>query len=233
MDIDVYCDEAYPDLFSSKNPHAKYLIIGSLWLRTQDREIFKEKIHNLRDQFLVGGEFKWAKVSPSKLDFYQAALGWFCDQGSNLRFRCIAVDRTQVDLLKYHKDDQELGFYKFYYQMLHNWIYDFNSYYIFCDFKSNRRQDRLHVLSSCLGHSNLSSRIKTVQAVRSNESVLMQLADVLVGVAAGKLNQRITQGSAKHKLLLFLEGKLNREIAPTPLSEKKINVFKINLQGGW
>ena len=50
MDIDVYCDEAYPDLFSSKNPQAKYLIIGSLWLRTKDRETFKEKIHNLRDQ---------------------------------------------------------------------------------------------------------------------------------------------------------------------------------------
>ncbi len=38
MDIDVYCDEVYPDLFSSKNPQAQYLFIGSLWLKKDDRE---------------------------------------------------------------------------------------------------------------------------------------------------------------------------------------------------
>ena len=61
----------------------------------------------------------------------------------------------------------------------------------------------------------------------------MQLADVLVGIAAGKLNRRIDKGSAKNELLLALEGNLNRKILPTSLSEKKFNIFKINLQGGW
>lgn len=233
MDIDVYCDEAYPDLFSSQKANGKYLVIGSLWLPSQLRQDFKKAIHEFRDRFHVGGEFKWTKVTPSRLDFYLALISWFCEQGNDLRFRCIAVDSTQVDLLKFHENDQELGFYKFYYQMLRRWIYDLNSYSIFCDYKSNRRRDRLQVLATCLKRSNLSAQILNVQAVRSNESVLLQVVDVLVGLAAAKLNQCIREGSAKQNLLNHLEERLRRRIAPTVSSEKKFNVFKINLQGGW
>jgi hypothetical protein len=233
MDIEVYCDEAYPDLFSSNRPQAQYLVIGGLWLRRQDRDSYKEAIHALRSHFNMGGEFKWTKVSPSKLDFYLALISWFYEQEENLRFRCIAVNHEDVDLLKFHENDQELGFYKFYYQMLHHWIYDLNTYSIFCDYKSNRRRDRLHVLQTCLKRSNLSASIRNVQAVRSKESVLMQLSDVLVGIAAGKLNRRVSKGSTKHKLLIHLEEKLQRKIGPTALSEKKFNIFKIDLQGGW
>jgi hypothetical protein len=233
MNIDVYCDEAYPDLFSSEKPHAKFLVIGGLWLKSENRGQFKEAIHSLRDKFHIGGEFKWTKISRSKLDFYKALISWFCDQGEELRVRCIAVDRTQVDLIQFHENDQELGFYKFYYQMLHKWIHDLNEYAIFCDFKRNRRSDRLHVLKSCLERSNLSTNISTVQAVRSRESVLIQLADVLVGLTASVINRRINSGSAKHTLLLDLENFLHRKIAPTALCEKKFNLFKINLQGGW
>lgn len=233
MDIDVYCDESHPDLFTSKKPRVKYLVIGSLWLPSQNRNEYKASIHTMRDTHKIGGEFKWTKVSPSKIDFYKDLVSWFCSRGSNLRFRCIAVDHRQIDLHEFHESDQELGFYKFYYQTLHHWIFDFNSYSIFCDYKRNRRRDRLHVLQSCLKYSNLSSDIKTLQAIRSRESVLMQLTDVLVGIAGARLNNGIRENTAKHELLLCTERLLNRKIAPTPRSEKKFNVFRINLQGGW
>lgn len=41
MNFDVYCDEAYPDLFSSKKPQARYLIIGGIWLKKENRDLFK------------------------------------------------------------------------------------------------------------------------------------------------------------------------------------------------
>ena len=65
MRFDVYCDECRPDLLSSQQPPARYMVIGSLWLRTEDREAFKVAIHELRDKHKVGGEIKWQKVSPS------------------------------------------------------------------------------------------------------------------------------------------------------------------------
>lgn len=233
MRIDVYCDEAYPDLFSSKKPKARYMVIGSLWLRTEDRISYKNSIHHLRDQYNVGGEFKWTKLSPSRVGFYEALIGWFHEQGENLRFRCIVIDHSQVNLVRFHDNDQELGFYKFYYQLLHHWIHDFNEYSIFCDFKSNRRRDRLHVLKRCLQNSNLSSVIENVQAVRSKESVLIQLTDVLVGITSMRLNRRIAPGRAKAEVVLRFEELLQRKITPTALSEKKFNIFSINLQGGW
>ena len=233
MDIDVYCDEAFPDLFSSKNPQAKYLIIGSLWLKRDDRDRFKSDIHRLRDQYKVGGEFKWTKVSPSRVDFYKALLHWFFEQGEELRFRCIAIDHQQVDLIHFHESDQELGFYKFYYQILHHWIHQFNSYRIYCDLKRNRFRDRLHTLKQCLTFANLMATIETVQSVQSKESVLLQLSDVLVGVASSRLNDRLAESSTKHEVVRFLEELLGHKITSTPLCEKKVNVFKINLQGGW
>ena len=233
MNIDVYCDEAYPDLFSSNHPQARYLIIGSVWLKSDDRDRFKASIHDLRNQYKIGGEFKWTKISPSKMEFYKALLTWFYEQGEDLRFRCIAIDHQQINLIHFHQSDQELGFYKFYYQMFHHWIHPFNQYRIFCDFKCNRLRDRLHTLKVCLTRANLAAAIETVQAVRSRESVLIQLTDMLVGLASARLNDRLAPGGAKEGAVVHLEGLLGRRVASTELCEKKFNAFKINLNGGW
>jgi hypothetical protein len=233
MNIDVYCDEAYPDLFSSNHPQARYLIIGGLWLKRDDRDRVKASLNDLRNQYKIGGEIKWTKVSPSREDFYRALLTWFYEQGEDLRFRCIAIDYQQVDLIRFHQSDQELGFYKFYYQMLHHWIHPFNHYRIYCDFKSNRQRDRLHTLRACLSHANLAANVDIVQSVRSKESVLIQLADVLVGMASARLNDRLSPRSAKKGAVNHFEGLLGRRIASTALCEKKFNVFKIDLNGGW
>jgi hypothetical protein len=233
MRFDVYCDESGPDLLVSKRPHGRYLVIGSLWLATEDRDRFKQEVHALRDRHRVGGEIKWQKVSPAKIAFYLDLVSWFLERENRLRFRCIAVDREKVSLLRYHDNDQELGFYKFYYQMVHHWILDFNDYSIFCDFKSNRLRNRLHTLQRCLACSNLSSQISTVQAVRSRESLLIQCADVLTGAAAARLNNVLAPGSAKSRLVAALEEGLGRSIHHSPKGEQKFNVFVIDLAGGW
>lgn len=233
MRFDIYCDESRPDLLSTKHPTARFMVIGSLWLASDDRQAFKDEIHALRDKHRIGGEFKWQKVSPSRAAFYTELVEWFCAKGDRLRFRCIAVEQQKIDLVKFHDGDQELGFYKFYYEMLHQWILDFNEYAVFCDFKRNRARDRLHVLQRCLSSTNLSSVITSVQAIPSEESVLIQLTDILTGVAAARLNDILTAGSAKTDLVARLERCLDRRIGHTMRGEPKFNVFVINLQGGW
>ncbi len=233
MIFDVYCDESRPDLLSSHNPKSQYMLIGSLWLPTDFREKFKKDIHQLRDNHKIGGEFKWQKVSPAKINFYKELVGWFNAMGEQLRYRCITVEHKQVDLKLYHDDNQELGFYKFYYQLLHHWILDFNEYYFFVDYKAKRNRNALSDLKRCLSYSNLSSTVMQVQAVHSKESVLIQLTDVLTGIAAYRLNNSIRPDSAKFALLCELEKMLGRVIRPTYKSEQKFNVFKIDLTGGW
>ena len=232
MRFDVYCDESRPEALGTHD-HAAKLVIGSLWLPTEDRDEVKKAVHHLRNKHRVGGEFKWQKVSPSRLSFYEHLLDLFFAHGDRLRFRCIVVDPEKVNLLRYHENDQELGFYKFYYQLLHHWIFDFNEYVVFCDYKRNRDMTRLHVLQRCLQYANLSATINYVQAVPSEESVLIQFADVLTGAASAKLNHSLREGTAKHKLVGLLEARLGRELAHTWKSEQKFNVFVINPQGGW
>ena len=231
MKFDVYCDESRPDLLTSKRPEASFAVIGSIWLPSDRRRAFKQAIHGLRDRHKVGGEFKWSKISPSRQKFYFDLIDWFANQNDDLRFRCIAVRHDQINW-RLHDGDQELGFYKFYYQLLHHWISNFNSYAVFCDFKQNRVHDRLQTLRRCLGCSNLTSEVLSVQSVRSEESVLIQLADVLTGMASARLND-VACSYTKESCLRRLEGALGRRIGPTGPYEHKFNVFQIKLGGGW
>lgn len=233
MKFEAYCDESSPDAIGKNNSSSQFLVIGSLWLPSRDRNEFKDGIHSLRNEFRVGGEFKWNRISPSRQEFYCRLIDYFFDQGSRLRFRCIAVDCDKVDLAHFHESDQELGFYKFYYQLLHHWILDFNDYTFFLDFKQNRRRDRLHVLKRTLDLSNLSSKVLDVQAVESRQSVLVQLCDVLTGAVARRLNKLPDESVAKAAVLTRLENRLGRSISPTTRAEQKLNVFRINLSGGW
>jgi hypothetical protein len=234
MKFEVYCDEALPDLFTSRHPRARYLMIGSVWLPAALREDVKDKVTALRAKHAVWGEIKWTKISPSKVEFYAEIVDLFMSYGTEMRFRCIAVDRTQVNL-ELHGNDGELGFYKFYYQLLRHWILDANAYQFFCDLKSNRDRTRLQVLRHCLVHSNKLAKIENVQALPSPQVTLLQLCDVLLGAASSRINGTLRAGSAKEQIVQRLETRLDLrgELAATGAAEKKFNIFKIRLGGGW
>jgi hypothetical protein len=233
MQFEVYCDEAHPDLFTSANPQAQYLMIGSLWLPADLRDEIKTKIKALRGKHNAWGEIKWTKVSPSKLEFYLDLIDLFVGYGTMLRFRCIAVDQESVNM-RLHNSDHELGFYKFYYQVLHHWIYDFNTYRIFCDQKSNREPQRFTELRKVLDNANLSADVERVQALPSKEVTLIQLADLLLGAASSRMNKTLGEGTAKETVVKALEQRLSiPSLRPTYQSEPKFNIFKINLGGGW
>lgn len=233
MNIEAYCDESQADLLASQNSSAEFLVIGSLWLEQRQREPFKAALHALRNQHRIGGEFKWSKLSPSRKAFYDDLMLWFFGTGLELRYRCIVVPRADVDLIRFHQSDAELGFYKFYYQLLHHWIDDFNSYQVFCDYKRDRKFDRLATLRDCLRSSNLTAEINDLQWVRSEESVLIQMVDVLTGAVSASLNRTCRDGTAKAAFINELESRLGRPIAHTRSNEKKFNIFQIKLGGRW
>lgn len=223
MQIEIFCDETHPDALTSATCPARFLMIGSLWLPAALRPQLKREIYDLRERFGVCGEMKWRKVSPSRLSFYDAL--------SDLYLSCIAVNRAAVDLSR-HEDDPELGFYKFYYQLLHHWIRPGNAYRIFCDLKSNRDPERLPVLARCLSNGRRDARVEGIQSLPSDEVVLLQLCDVLLGAASSRLNGTLHASTAKAALVERLECALGHSIAHTRRVEKKFNAFAIRLQGG-
>lgn len=233
MRFEVYCDETLPDLLTSQRPRARYLMIGSLWLADEIREDAKGRIIELRHRHAVWGEMKWTKISPSKQAFYEELTDVFMSFDKDMRFRCIAVDREHVNLA-FHDQDSELGFYKFYYQLLLHWIQDFNEYRIICDLKTNRRRNRLSDLKHYLRLSNQLATITDIQSLPSREVDLLQLCDVLLGAASSRLNRTgRDEGTAKETFVKKLEERLkvHGQLGPTLRTEEKFNIFKIRLAG--
>jgi hypothetical protein len=233
--FEVYCDESHPDVFWSKvGGRAQYLLIGGLWLPAELRPDVKRAIGQLKLTHGFRQEIKWHKVHRAREEFYGGLIDLFINYGEVLRFRCIAVEGDKVDLVRFHESDQELGFYKFYYQMIKHWIFDFNEYRVFCDEKTNRVGDRLKTLHRTLDHANISSQVISVQALRSYQVVLMQLTDFLLGMASSRVNESVRPGTVKDRLITHLERRLGiPRLEATRKFEPKFNIFKINLQGGW
>lgn len=232
MNFEIYCDESGVEAMSSTHAH-HYSAIGGIWMPKQFRDEFKETFKEIKDAHKIRGELKWQKVSPSYLSVYKDVLDFFfgCE---HLRFRTILIESSKVDHMKYNNKDAELGFYKFYYQLLHHWIFDFNNYEIFVDLKSARERTRLNNLKSVLENSNLTSRIPNLQALPSDQSPGIQLADILTGMTLAKFNKEITSQEGKQLLINYTESNfLDGPIKATSKWEEKFNVFRIDLRGGW
>ncbi len=227
---EIYCDESCPDFFTSSNRKGRFLLIGGVKILKDKREEIKNSLNGLKESSNINGEFKWQKVSTNKLDFYKAIVDIFFEFNNALRFKCIVVDADTVDFEKYHNDDKELGFYKFYFYMLKHWLKPDVSYRIFTDLKTNRIKHRLLHLHKCLAYANIDSTIESVQALPSKEVVLLQLSDFLLGMVSSKFNHSLQNSSAKNTILTYFEEKLGHEIMATSKDSKKYNIFKIDLE---
>jgi len=231
MDFEVYCDESRQDLFRRQGEHrGRFVLLGSIWIEASERPRFKEALHSLRNRYDLWGEFKWNKVSPSRLDFYRAVVDIFFRE--NMRFRCFVAEAHELDAARFHEADNELMFYKFYYQLLHHWILDCNRYRIFLDMKTNRVHNRLRILRDVLRNANLTSEILDVQALPSREVDLLQLTDVMLGAVGYKFHGH-AQSQAKCALVQAVESALGKPIGPTNRAATKFNVFRFRPGGGW
>lgn len=232
MDFEVYCDESRQEYFWTKTePHAgRYVLIGSLWLEAARRPEIKAAIKEIRQRHAVHGEFKWQRVSPSRLGFYLDLIDLFFTQP--IRFRIILLPADQLNAIQFHNADNELMFYKFYYQLLHHWILDFNSYRIFVDLKTNRVKEHPARLGEILDRSNYFAEVDFVQSLPSDQVDLLQFVDVLIGAVGYKFHGQTTS-QAKMDVVRQIESNLGHPIVATSRSENKFNVFRWRPGGGW
>ncbi|SEW27154.1 Protein of unknown function [Chitinophaga sp. YR573] len=231
MEFEVYCDESGLEALSNKEAH-KYTAIGSIWLPAEYRAEFKACLSEVKNKYNIKGELKWNKISPSYLPAYEEVINYFFE-ADYLRFRVILIESSKADALTFHNGDIELGFYKFYYQLLHHWLFDNNNYNIFIDLKVNRNKGRLKELKKLLHESNRTSTVVQVQALPSEQSSGIQLADILTGLVSAKFRQEITSEAKKKLVSIVEQNHLHKAIGATSKWEEKFNVFKIEMEGGW
>lgn len=232
---EVYCDESRQDLFYNKNVinlNNMYMLIGGIIISRNKRIELKNKINSIKEKYDINKktELKWNRVTISKIELYKEMIDIFINE--DIKFRTIIIDSKKIDLKKYHKDSAELGFYKFYYQLLHNWLdkETINDYIVYTDIKTHKNINVLNTLKKCLNNKAKKEIIKNIYAIESHESVFLQLEDILMGMAAYKFNYGDKGKSlAKNELIKYFETQIGHKIKITTKDESKYNVFKINL----
>ena len=234
MNYDLFCDESRQDLLASASSITEvnqYCCIGGLSVPTEKRAELKARINALKIQFEVLGEIKWGTVSTSKLQFYLELVDLFFSY-SDLCSRVVVIDASKTRNKVFNDNDQELGYYKFYYQLLYHWLSWDNSYRVYTDQKTNRDKKRLQELRRIVNiQFPISSPILSIQAIDSKESVILQMQNVLMGAIGYKYNYKgMGKSSAKEAVVERIEQHLHRSIGRTSAAVQKFNVFEIDLR---
>lgn len=225
----LYCDESC----HLPNDGINDMILGTIYCDSEHkRNIFNEirKIkekHNLSPYF----EFKWTKVSPSQIEFYKEVIEYFFNN-KNLNFRgIVATGKDKLDHEAYNDDDYNKWYYKMYFLLFDKIIYPDNSYKIFIDIKDTIGGKRIKVLHDVLCNNKFDFKrevIKEVNQIRSHESEIMQLTDLIIG-AMSYFHRGLYQKnrkSAKSALVDLIQKKRGMNFSyNSPKVEVKFNMF--------
>ena len=165
--------------------------------------------HGLKSGF----EAKWTKVLPAKVGFYLALIDFFLADG-RLRFRGLLVpDKAQLDHARFDQSHDDWH-YKMYFTMLRPIFTAPHRYRIYIDLKDTRggpKTRKLHdVLANSLDDFDWQA-IERVQQVRSHESELLQIADLLIG-AITYANRGLATSPAKMALIERLRSGLGQHV---------------------
>jgi hypothetical protein len=221
----IYCDESRVE-----NRDSRCMVIGALFIPRKEKNRIVKDLNKIFQKHNFGHELKWVKTGAKKFEFYKDIIDYFFSR-DGLHFRCIIVDKVQVDLERYHNNDEEMAFFKFYYFMLRNKLLSGNRYYIFLDKKPTREKRRAVALYSYLRSFILLNKedchIRHLQAYDSKNNNLIQLIDFLTGMVSYDCNENENKKSAKKKIINYAKQKLDKNslCEGTPLSEDKFNVF--------
>ena len=182
-------------------------------------------------------EIKWNKVSPSKINYYKELIDYFF-KNEEIRFRALIIDKSKLQHNKFNQTHDD-WYYKMYYQLLLNLVEPKQENYIYLDIKDTKSAKKVEGLKRYLSFKLMDYEfevIKNIQSINSQESVIMQLADLLIG-AIGYKNREIykekNSSIAKKELMMYIIQKSGYSLTKsTFLSEKKFNLFCIDLKAG-
>jgi hypothetical protein len=224
----VYCDESRHE--GPKNH--RYMAIGSLWLPRDTKEDLTKQFRTLCRELGLRGEIKWNRVSRKYLNAYRRLIDFFFTQ-EHIRYRVIVVEHSKVDVDRYHDGDRELGFYKFYYQLLKQWFEADNEYLVLLDYKKNKGSDRYSTLRQYLERSVKGKAwISDLAVINSSETPLAQLCDLLTGSVAAAWCLDLQAGRPKAELASYIaERRGDGSLRFPNLSPEstKFNIFRISL----
>ena len=235
MEYNIYCDESC----HLEHDNQKYMVLGGIICEKNNRKIIKNELVSIkiRNNIKENTEIKWNKVSPSKLNYYKELVDYFFNN-EMLRFRAMIIDKGQIDHKKFNQTHDD-WYYKMYYELLKNLAEPKDNNYIYLDIKDTKSARKVEGVKDYLNMRMKEFEyepIKHIQSINSQESPILQLADFFIGAIGYRNREMFNQESAstaKTELMKYIVEKSGYSLVKsTLLSEKKFNLFHINLQVG-
>jgi hypothetical protein len=205
------------------------MVLGGLYLPAADVRAISDEIRALKERHGLsrGFEVKWTKVSPAKLEFYEALLQLFFEQNV-ISFRCVIASKEGLDHERYGQTHDD-WYYKIYFQLLREVVKRPNHYRVFLDYKDSygyQKVEKLRTIVHKVLKDSARETIPVMQPIRSHESELLQLADLLIGAVSHRNNAPEGGSVAKSHLIKLIQGRVDSSLAETtPFRQRKFNVF--------
>ncbi|WP_163409121.1 DUF3800 domain-containing protein [Flavobacterium ajazii] len=220
----IYCDEST----HIENDGQPYMILAYISTPYHLLKMHNKNIRDMKIEHFYRGEMKWSSISKSQYPFYNKLIDYFFSN-DELNFRAIIIDKSQLNHKAFNQDHNT--FYdKMYYQLLNKKIDPNCNYNIYLDIKDTNSYIKARSLKKYLERDY--NNIRNLQIIRSYESELMQLSDVLMGAINYKL-RGLNKVTAKNNIIDKIE-----KLRCKPLTmrnketEKKFNLFFIDLKNG-
>jgi len=239
--IYAFCDE------SSQTAH-RYFGVGAVYFIPAEPDKVEElcqrierELSNKKEEYGLGNQkLKWERVPrPGKyLDGYKNLIGFHLDN-DRIYFRCMIVDTYEYSLKDpvFMEGDKELGYRKFLCVFLADGLMKSKQEYFFkikIDMKQTRAKYSLEDFeqatnSRFIKRSSLEGKkyleYCKIEEVSSEDSCILQVADILLGAVLAKWNKKAT-AQGKLEMINYIEQKLGQDLlTPTAARVDRFNIW--------
>lgn len=224
QEFNIYCDESC----HLENDRQPVMLLGAIWCPKSHVRKISTEIRELKSKHNARGELKWVKVSKARQRFYLELVDYFFST-PQLHFRCLVVDdKSKLNHDYFNLGSHDTFYYKMYYSMLKTILSPENRYHIYIDIKDTLSQNKVNKLREVLCNNVYDftgQMIVNIQHIRSHESELLQLADLLIGAVSYK-NRKLDGNSAKVMIVSSIEKNIDQSLClSTSLFKDKFNLF--------
>ncbi len=218
--FNIYCDESTHLQFDEK----PFMLISYVSCAYPQIKQHKEYIKLLKAKHKFKGEIKWSNVSKSQYPFYADVIDYFF--ATDLKFRSVIVDKSMIDETREGFTYNDF-YFQMYYQLIFHKMCPEYTYNLYLDIKDTCSQSKLVKLGELL---NKKGNIRNIQFIKSYESYLMQMSDLVMGAINYHIRGLDTV-IAKNKLIEKIQTHANIDLQKsTPKCEEKFNLFYIDLK---
>lgn len=227
-ELNIYCDESC----HLEHDGINVMGLGAIWLPYSEVKEASKAIKQIKAKhgLMPYEEVKWTNVSTCNYQMYKELVSYFFES-PEIRFRCIVADKTDLHHELFNQTHNE-WYDKMYFYLLRSILDSTVKHNIYVDIKDHHSYQKCQkILEICCNdyYDFSHASIKKIQPIRSYESQLVQLCDIMTG-AICYFNRHFIDGKSRSKAKLEIIDDIKRLSGKsldktTMLGEKKFNLF--------